>query len=171
MGLLYIDGEKMNKIKIGKIVNTKGLKGELKIYPYTDYPERFEEFNHIFIDDNEYIIEKVTYSKNNMSVIKLKGINTVEEALKMKDKFVSINRSEFRILDENEYFLIDLIGLNVFNNNEKIGVLTDVLTDRAQDIYIVKTDEREIMIPAVKKYIEEVNIGEGYIVVKSIEGL
>lgn len=171
MGLLYIDGEKMKKIKIGKIVNTKGLKGELKIYPYTDYAERFEEINHIFIDESKYMIEKVTYSKNNMPVIKLKGIDTIEKALKMKDEFVSIDRSEFRILDEDEYFLIDIIGLDVFNNNEKIGVLKDVLTDRAQDIYIVKTDEREIMIPAVKKYIEEVNVDEGYIVVKAIEGL
>lgn len=160
----------MEKIKIGKIVNQKGLKGEMKIYPYTDYPERFEEISVFYVDEKAYQIDKVSYVKK-MPVVKLAGIDTVEEAMALKNKDIYIEKSDIRELDEDEYLIIDLIGLDVYSDNEKIGVIKDVMTHTAQHIFVVKTSEREIMIPVVEAFVKEVNVNEGYVKVELIEGL
>jgi len=160
----------MKKIKIGKIVNQKGLKGEMKIYPYTDYPERFEEISVFYVDEKAYQIDKVSYVKK-MPVVKLAGIDTVEEAMALKNKDIYIEKSDIRELDEDEYLIIDLIGLDVYSDNEKIGVIKDVMTHTAQHIFVVKTNDREIMIPVVEAFVKEVNVKEGYVKVELIEGL
>ena len=139
----------MEKIKIGKIVNFKGLKGEMKIYPYTDYAERFEEFDTIYISTSEY---------------------TIEDAMVFKNKDIYINKDDLRQLDDDEFLISDIIGLDVYDKENKIGVVKDVLTHTAQHIYVVKNKEREILIPAVEAFIKEVNIEEGFIKVELIEG-
>ncbi|MBN2260955.1 MAG: 16S rRNA processing protein RimM [Clostridiales bacterium] len=160
----------MEKIKVGQIVNTKGIKGEVKIYPYTDYPERFEEMAYVYIKEEKYKILKVTYNKK-MPILQIERINTIEDALKLKNEYLFIDRENLKKLDEDEYLIIDLIGLDVMSNGEKIGILSDVLTNTAQHIYVIKTQDRDILLPAVSEFIKEININDHYIVVNLVEGL
>ena len=160
----------MKLIKIGKIVNTKGLKGEVKIYPYTGYKERFEEIGYFHVENEKMIIEKVTYLKE-MPIVRLSGVTTIEQAQKLRNKEIFIESDQLNPLDEDEYLITDLIGLEVRNNLEVIGVVEDVLTHTAQHIYVIKGKDGEHLIPAVSEFIKEVNIEEGYILVELIEGM
>ncbi len=160
----------MEKIMIGQVVNVKGLKGEMKIYPHTDYPERFEEIAYVYIKNKKYDILKVSYNKK-MPILLLEGINSVDDVMKLRNEYVYIDRVNIKDLAEDEHLIIDLIGLDVYSNGEKIGILKDILTHTAQDIYVVKTNDREILVPAVDEFIKEINIEERRITIELIEGL
>lgn len=160
----------MDRIRIGKIVNVKGLRGELKIYPYTDYMERFEELGYLYIEKTRYEIMKVTYHKG-MPIIKFQGIDSVEEAQKYRNGAIYIDHDQTRQLDKDEFLIIDLIGIDVIDKSGKIGTLKDVLTHTAQDIYVIKTESKEILVPAVSEFIKKIDIENGYMEVELIEGL
>ena len=105
----------MNKVthfKIGKIVNTQGLKGEVRVYPFTDDIERFDELETFYLGkdlETKWEVERVRY-KGNMVIMKIKGIDRVEEAEKLRDKFMYVSREDSRELEEEEYFIADMIG-------------------------------------------------------------
>ena len=163
----------MEKIKIGKIVNAVGLKGEVKIYNYSDSRERYEELDRIIVDSKEYEIERVRYQQE-MVILKLKGVDDRDgsEALKTKDVFIT--EADLKELPEDTFYIRDLIGMEVENieTGEKIGVMKDVLQNTAQDIYLIKTaGGRDVLIPAVSEFIKEINPDERKIRVKLIEGM
>ena len=174
----------MEKIKIGKIVNAVALRGEVKVYHYSDYKERFEELEEILVERNaakkhameSYEIEGVRYQKD-MAILKLKGVNDRNAAEALKDCDVYITEADLRELPEDTFYIRDLIGCRVVNrsgnteNEEEIGVITDVLQNTAQDIYQVKTKEgKEVLIPAVGEFIKEINIDEKTVIVSLIPG-
>lgn len=164
-----------NLIKVGKITNSVGIKGELKIYPLTDYKERFKELKSVYIEDcndKEYEIENVRY-KNELVILKFKNVNDRNESEKLRNKFIFINKDKVRELPKDSYYIYDLIGLKVYSTNtEYLGKLTNVIQNSAQDLYELELeDNRKVLIPAVKEFIKEVNIKEGFIKVKIIEGL
>lgn len=165
---------------VGKIVNTHGLKGELKIYQYTSDKTDFEEFEYILVkqspllnDDNYYRlnVEWVRYVKN-MVLIKLLYLNDINDVLPLKDKDVFYPRNEYLLPEEGSYFITDLIGLEVYNGDSKIGKIKDVLQNTTQDIYVISTENNnDVMIPAVKEFIKNVDIEGGRMDVEVIEGL
>ena len=107
--------EKLTVFRIGQIVNTQGLKGEVRVYPYTDDINRFDELEYFYIDknlNNKYEVERVRY-KGNMVIMKIKDIDSIELAEKLKTKNMYIGREQGRELDEGEFFVSDLIGLDV----------------------------------------------------------
>lgn len=159
-------------IDVAQIVNTHGLRGEIKIYPRTDYPEFFEEISGVYLEDNSYYkITSVKYHKN-MVILKLKGINTVDEAEALRNKVLYVPRSVFDDLPEGTYLIADIIGLEVFEEETNYGKITDCIQTGSNDVYIVeKEDEKPLLIPALKNVIEEINISEGYMKVKLPEGL
>lgn len=162
----------MEKIKIGKIVNAVGLKGEVKIYNYSGYKERYEELSEIIAKDKKYKIEKVRYQKNS-PIIKLQGVDDRNDAEDLKDIDVFIEEKDLVELPDDTFYIKDLIGVLVLDaeTGEKLGELKDVLQNSAQDLYIVKLpDEREIIIPAVSEFIKEINGKDGFIKVKLIPG-
>ena len=174
----------MEKIKLGKIVNAVALRGEVKVYHYSDYKERFEELEEILVERNaakkhameSYEIEGVRYQKD-MAILKLKGVNDRNAAEALKDCDVYITEAELRELPEDTFYIRDLIGCRVVNrsgnteNEEEIGVITDVLQNTAQDIYQVKTKAgKEVLIPAVGEFIKEINIDEKTVIVSLIPG-
>lgn len=168
-----------NKIRIGKIVNTQGLKGEVRVYPLTDYKERFEELEYVYIEgmDKKFEIEKVRYKKQ-LAIIKFKDLNSINDVENFKNMNITIDKSQLRKLPEDVYYIFDLIGSSVYDeNNNFIGKLVDVIQNSAQDIYIVELDKnlnkksKKVMIPAVKEFIKSINIKNKTIIVRLIEGM
>ncbi|MBQ9270080.1 MAG: 16S rRNA processing protein RimM [Oscillospiraceae bacterium] len=155
-------------LEAGQIVSTHGIAGEVKILPWCDGPEFLKEFDTFYIEGTAFPVEQARVHKN-MLLCKLSGVNDMNAAQVMKNKVVCIDRSDARI-PEGRVFISDLIGLPVFADGQEIGVLKDVYTGPANDVYIVK-GEREYMIPAVSEFLEDVNVDEGYVKVRLIEGM
>ena len=130
----------MKKHRIGQIVNTHGLKGDMKVYPFTDYPERFEEVEYLYMEtqgDKKYFIENVRYQRN-LVLLKLKGIDTIEEAESLRDINLYIDDSNLRELDEDEHMISDLIGLNVYREDlTPVWTIVNVLKYTANDVYVI----------------------------------
>jgi len=161
----------MNLIRIGKIVNTQGLKGDVRIYPATDYLERFEELEYLYFEglEEKFYIEKVRYKKN-LAIVKFKGFDHINDVEKYKNVIVYTEKVE---LEEDRVYVEDIIGLKVVDHQKgEIGILKDVIQNPAHDLYLVKTpDGREVLIPVVDEFVEEVDLDEGVIKVTLIEGL
>ena len=159
-------------LEIGKIVNTHGLRGDVKVVPWSDYPEIFEEIGFVYLDKNTKLqIKNVKYQKNNV-ILKLDAINSIEQAEKLKEKVLLVDKDDIEILDEDTYFVADLIGLSVYEDDEKLGVLSDVIPVAGADVYVIKREKgKDILIPAIKENIKEINISEKYIKVKIPDGL
>lgn len=159
-------------LEIGKIVNTHGLKGDVKVVPWSDYPEFFEEIKYVYFDKNTKTkIQSVKYQKNNV-ILKLDKINSIEEAETFKEKVLLVNKKDIEISDEDTYFVADLIGLEVFEDEKKLGILTDVIPVAGADVYVIKREkEKDILIPATKENIKEINIENKFIKVVIPEGL
>ena len=155
-------------LEAGQIVSTHGIAGEVKILPWCDGPEFLKEFDTFYIEGTAFPVEQARVHKN-MLLCKLSGVNDMNAAQVMKNKVVCIDRSDAHI-PEGRVFISDLIGLPVFADGQEIGVLKDVYTGPANDVYIVK-GEREYMIPAVSEFLEDVNVDEGYVKVRLIEGM
>jgi len=162
----------LNRFKLGQIVNAVGLKGENRVYPYTDYKERFEELKQLYIEDEIYEIEKVRYM-GQMVIIKFVGISDRNAAEALKGKYLYIDRENARKLDEDEYFVADLIGMKVQDGaGNPVGTLSDVIQNSAQDVYEIELpDGKKFMIPAVGEFILDVDMDSRIMVVKLIEGM
>lgn len=159
--------------RVGKIVNTHGLKGDVKVYPFTDYIRRFEEIEYVYIDKDIFFIEKVRYIKN-MIILKFKKFDTINDVEFLKDKEIFIDSKNLRKLEDDEYMISDLIGVDVhLDNGCNIGKIVDVLTYSANDVYVVKDEavNKNYLIPVVKEFILDINIDENKIIVKYMEGL
>lgn len=155
-------------LEAGQIVSTHGVQGEVKILPWCDGPEFLKEFRTLYIDGKPYPVTQARVHKT-MLLCKLEGVSDMNAAQAMKNKVVSIDRNSARIA-EGRVFIADLIGLPVFADGQEIGTLRDVYTGPANDVYVVK-GEREYMIPAVSEFLEDVNVDEGYIKVRLLEGM
>ncbi|HWP31650.1 MAG TPA: ribosome maturation factor RimM [Fimbriimonadales bacterium] len=170
-----ISTEKEEKyVAIGKIVGTFGLKGAIKVSPMTDFPERFEVGNRIFIEDKEYKIVRVAWhnkeSKKKYTQVRLwlDGIHRVEEAQPLVGKTIFALAEDKPELEENEYLFQDLIGLPVFDEEGKyLGELKNIIHAPAQDIFCVD----DLMIPAVKNFIKKIDLKEKKIIVRLIPGM
>jgi len=167
---------KKERLEVGQIVNTFGIKGFVKIYPYVDDISRFDNLKKVHIksknNDKELQIEEVKYQKN-MVLVKFKGIETVENAEKLRNSFVEIDRADAIPLEEGQYFIADLLGLDVFlDTGEKLGVLEDIYNTGSSDIYVVKNElGKQFLLPYIDEVIKQINLEEGKIIVHIIEGL
>ncbi len=162
----------MKKYRVGKIINTCGLKGEIKIFPTTDDIKRFNDINTVFIKENKYSISSLRYNKNFVYLF-LKDIDTIDKAQKFKGQEMFIDETELRELADDEYMIYDLIGLDVYVDDKKYGMVSDVLNYSANDVLTVKRDidSKEIMIPMVKEFIKKVDLSEKCMEVKLIDGM
>ena len=132
---------------IGQIINVLGVKGELKVYPLTDDIKRFRKLERVYVENIE---KKIVWCKflNDLVILKIEGIDTIEEGLKYKDKYLEIPRDEAVKLSQGEYFITDLIGCVVIDENGFIlEPVFDVIQTRSNDVYWVK-GKNEILIPA-----------------------
>lgn len=162
------------RIRIGQIVNVHGLRGEVKVYPLTDYPERFDEIRYLFLEreERERQIQSVKYHKN-MAILKIEGIDSVEQAERVREKYLFIDRENLRELEEDEHLIADLIGMEVSDmKGHHIGVLKEVLPYSVHDVYVIRSDEgKEYMIPGLKRFVPKIDMQERKIFIDPIEGM
>ena len=166
-----------NYLRVGVIANTHGINGEVKVFPTTDDINRFEILKDVILDTGkEHLslnIQSVKYFKN-LVIVKFKGIDNINDIEKYKGKDLLVTRENAVPLEENEYFIADLIDIEVFNEEgEKLGILFDVMQTGANDVYVIKLDEndKELLLPNIDECILDVNIEEKTMKVHILEGL
>lgn len=164
------------RFQVGVITSTHGVRGEVKVFPTTDDATRFKKLKQVILDtgkeDVELEITGVKFFKN-MVILKFKGIDDMDTANKYRQKSLYVTRENAVKLRKNEYFIADLIGLRVTSDEgEELGVIEDVLQTGANDVYVVKGETgEEILFPAIKECIKEVDIEEGTMLVHVLPGL
>ena len=158
-------------LEAGEIVNTHGIKGEVKIVSWCDTPEFLCAFKVFYIDEKPVKVESARPHKNNV-IAKLADIHDIDAAMALKNKIVYIDRSKVK-LPEGRHFIADLIGLDILDTDSGnlLGKITDVLTLPSNEVYIVKGEGKEYMIPAVDEFIIETNVKDGFVRVRLIEGM
>lgn len=167
-------------IKVGKIVNTFGIKGELKVYSYTDFPkERFIKGKRLFLgpeaSPNQLPIEVESAKPyKNMYLLKLKGKENINEVEKYKNMFLWIPKSEQGDLEEGEYYYHQIIGCKVITTDgTELGIINDILSPGANDVWVVKpfNKGKDILIPYIKSVVLDVDTSNKIITINVIEGL
>ncbi|MTK08736.1 MAG: 16S rRNA processing protein RimM [Hungatella sp.] len=165
-----------NLLRVGVISSTHGVKGEVKVFPTTDDSARFKQLKKVILDTGreqiDLDIEGVKFFKN-MVILKFKGYDSIEEIEKYKGKDLLITRDLAVKLGPDENFIIDLIGLSVVKDDgEELGTLTDVIKTGANDVYEVKmTDGREVLLPAIKECVLNVDLEKKVVTVHMMDGL
>ena len=165
-----------NYFVVGNIVNTQGIKGEIRVMPTVDDISRFKLLDHIFVDRKgnikEYEIENVRFHKQ-FVLLKLKGVDDMTTAETLKGTVVKITEDMAIPCEEDEYYIKDLYDMEVVTEDgEKLGIITDVIFTGANDVYAVTNDDgTEILIPAIKDCILNVDVENNIMTVKLLEGL
>ena len=163
-------------IIIGKTFNTHGLKGALKVFPLTDDPSRFTKLKRVILVTEEGTEKTCTLSsvrvEKRQAILTFEEITTVEEAQNYTHAWVKIPVSETLPLAENQFYHFELIGLSVYlDNGAYLGRLEEILETGSNDVFIVRRDHREHLIPALRDVIKEVDIKEKRMTVHHLEGL
>lgn len=158
---------------IGQVINTQGIKGEIKIRPLTNDLNRFSKLQTVYLGDNK---EKLTYEKSriqkNFIIMKLKEYNNINDVLKFKEGYIYVDSRDRVELEEDEFFISDLLDSVVYNmDREKLGILIDVREGIGNDIYIIKGSGPEFMVPAVKEFIKKIDLENKEIFIDPIEGM
>lgn len=164
------------RLRVGIVTSTHGLKGEVKVYPTTDTPESFFDFKKIYVKlgkiEQELEIEKVRFFKEQV-ILKFKGFNRIEEIERFRQCELYIDREDAEACEENENYIGDLIDMEVFTEEGvSLGILKDVYETGANDVYIVETKEgKELMIPAIRDCILDVDLDKNKMMVHLLDGL
>lgn len=162
--------------EVGQIVNTFGVKGLLKVKPFTDEIERFEELKKVYIckknEMKEVEIEEVKYHKQ-MVLLKIKDIDDMTEAEKYKGLFLKIHRKDAKKLPKDTYFIADILGLPVYTEEgELLGKVDDIFPTGSNDVYVVKDEMgKQILLPSIPEVLKEIDLENEKIIVHLIEGL
>ena len=162
--------------ELGQIVNTFGVKGEVKVKPFTDNVEQFETLKSILVVKNKETTEmKILNAKfhKGMVLLKLEGVEDMNEAEKLKGCLIKIHRKDARQLEEGEYFIADIIGSDVYTDTgDYLGKVDDIYNSGAQDIYVVKDElGKQVLLPSIKEVILNVDIENQKVTVHLLKGL
>ena len=166
----------VEEFQIGVITQTHGIKGEVKVFPTTDDVKRFKRLEKVTIDSGkkrfEAEIESVKFFKQ-FVILKFKGFDTIEDIQPYKQAKLLVDREHAVRLRKDEYFVADLIGTKVVSDEgTELGVMTDVIETGANDVYVVKNSEgEEILFPAIKDCVKEVDLENGVITLHVMDGL
>ncbi|MBR5578237.1 MAG: ribosome maturation factor RimM [Lachnospiraceae bacterium] len=164
------------RFQVGVITSTHGIRGEVKVFPTTDDVKRFKKGISLILDtgkeEKELIVESVKFFKQ-FAILKFQGIDNINDIEKYKSKSLYVTRENAVRLKKDEYFIADLIGSKVWEDNGSyLGELQDVMETGANDVYVIlQENEKEILLPAIKECILEIDIEEKKMVVHVMEGL
>jgi len=160
---------------MGKIVNTHGVKGEIKLYPFSDDLDQFEDFEYFYLEGegkSKFIIQSTRVHKN-MVLVKFKGFDDINKVIELVGKNVYIERKD--VPDDGEgHYIVDLIGCEIFDDQgEFVGHLEDVLQNSAQDLYVIRkvSDNQTFYLPVVDEFVKKIDIVNRKIIVHLIEGI
>ena len=157
-----------DKITVGQIINTHGIKGELKVYPLTDDIKRFKKLKYVLLDGEE---KKVLWCKlqNDKAILKLEGIDTMDAAEKLKTKYLQVKREDAVKLPEGGYFVVDIIGCKVIDTKgEEVGEVKEVIFTGSNDVYWVK-GKKDIMVPVIDSVVKEIDVENSKIIIEPVE--
>lgn len=160
-------------LELGKIVNTHGIRGEVKIQPWCDDPAIFDELEYIYIGNEKYYIERSRFHKN-CEIVKLDGIDDINRAELFRNKIVTIEREALGELPEGTYYMVDILGLPVKTSEETVlGVIDDIIKTGSNDVYVLREtfNGKQILIPVIDSVVKKVDIDEGYVLVELMKGL
>ena len=163
-------------LKVGVITTTHGVRGEVKVFPTTDDAERFLDIEYVLLDTGRELrrlnIQHVKFFKN-LAILKFEGIDNINDIEMYKGRDLWIPREEAQELGEDEYYVADLIGMDVLlENGEKFGVIRDVMETGANDVYVVELpDHQEVLLPAIRECILDVDLEENVMTVHLMKGL
>lgn len=163
-------------LKIGTVSSTHGIRGEVKVFPTTDDPKRFSKLKETLIEKSgRYETLHVTGVKyfKNMVIVKFKEYETPEDAVQIRGKDLYVTRENAVKLEKNEYFIADLIGIRCIDEQKNIsGILDDVMPTGANDVYIIKLEDgREVLLPAIKDCVLDVDVQSKEMKINILEGL
>ncbi len=162
-------------LEVGQIVNSYGIRGYVKVVPLVDNNNQFLNFQKLYIQNakemQELEVEDVKFSKN-LVLLKFKGIETIEQAETFRDSYLKAKREDIK-LENGAYFIVDLIGLEVYTQEGKLlGILKEVMQPGANDVYIVENEEKkEILLPAIPDVIKKIDLENKKMIVNLLEGL
>ena len=163
----------MQKVKIGHITAPVGIRGEIRVFPYTDRESRFYDMKKIYVGegDDQYTVESVRFNKG-MVVIKFREVSDRNTSESLRGRNLYVDRDQY-LLEEGSYFLDDLMKCSVFSDDDTfLGKMVDVIQNSYQDIYVIeKEDGKSFLVPAVKEFIKAVDISDKKIVIHLIDGL
>ena len=163
-------------LEVGQIVNYYGIKGFFKVVPFTDDITRFDDLKTIYIEKNKKLeekeIEEVKYHKH-LVLLKLKGIDDINDTEQYKNCILKIDRKDAVELPDNSYFITDMIGINVYTEEDVLlGTLVDIFPTGSNDVYVVKDElGKQILLPAIGEVIKNVDVKAKKMIVKLIPGL
>ncbi|HZK33428.1 MAG TPA: ribosome maturation factor RimM [Tissierellaceae bacterium] len=160
---------------VGKIINTHGIKGEIKVFPLTNDIKRFDFLDYAYIGEEKILVylEKVKYHKN-LAILKFKGYVDINDVEMFKDDFIYVDEQEKIVLPENHFFIYELINSQVFDKEMNlIGLLIDVIQGSSNDVYVIKDKEnkKEYLIPGVKEFVKKIDVKNKEIIIDPIEGM
>ena len=163
-------------LKVGVITTTHGVRGEVKVYPTTDEPERFLELDYVLLDTGRELrkleIKNVKFFKN-LVILKFKGVDNINDIEKYKGRDLWIPRKEGQELEEDEYYIADLLGMSVvLEDGQEFGTLKDVMETGDNDVYIIDSAEHgEVLLPAIKECILDVDLEKNVMTIHLMKGL
>ena len=161
-------------IETGKIVGTHGVRGEMRVQPWCDGPEFITNFKKLYLDKNGEQVLNVKHSRahGNICLVLADGIDTIEEAEKLRGKTVYIYRNDCN-LEDGRYFIDDIIGCDVLdaNTKEKYGVISDVSQTGANDVWHIKNNEKEYLIPNIPEFVKFVDIDSSIVEITPVKGI
>mgnify|MGYP002579533952 FL=1 len=164
------------QLQVGVISSTHGVRGEVKVFPTTDDVTRFRQLKKVYLDTGREMlpleIQKVKFFKQ-FAILKFKGIDNINDIEKYRGKSLMIDREDAVDLDEDEYFIADMIGMKVCTEDGgEFGTLKDVMETGANDVYIIDSPEHgEVLIPAIRECILDVDMDEERMTIHLMEGL
>lgn len=162
-------------LQVGVISSTHGIRGEVKVFPTTDDPMRFKKLKKVLLDTGrerlELEVQSVRFFKQ-FAIVKFKGIDNINDIERYKGKGLFVPREDAVPLGEDEYYIADLIGMEVFTEDGHFGVVKDVMETGANEVYIVESDEHgDVLIPAIRQCVLDVNVEEKKMKIRLMDGL
>lgn len=163
------------RIRVAKVINTHGVHGEVKAIPLSDFPERYNSLKRVFVEGDkiqECIVQSARWNKN-ILLLKFEGIDNAVDAALLKNKYLVIDRQEAVLLPEDKYYIFEIIGMEVVDTGgKKIGIIKDLLQNPANDVYVIRDEEdREILLPALKTIVKQVDLDRNTMIVELPPGL
>ena len=147
----------MDRYAIGLIRKPHGVRGAVKVGPLTDDVARFKQLKVVYINNNKYNVEKAQIS-NDEIILSFKEVTTCDMAEELRNKEIFVDKKDAVKLEEGRYFVVDIIGCEVFVEDKSIGKITEVLQHGAADVYVIKSQDKECMVPALKKLLQNVDV-------------
>lgn len=163
-------------ITIGKVLKTRGVRGEVKVLPLTDIPDRFKQLDTVYVNISpkqviSVAIEQVGYYKG-FAYLRFRGRNSIEDVQEFIGHDLQIHQTESPELPAGVYYHFELIDLEVYtDDNQRLGTVVNILETGAHDVYVVQGDEREYLIPATKEVVTQIDRDKGIITIHPLEGL